>query len=419
MRRLYGLLLLLALPIALLVLQRAARKLGDRGRVGERFGRVAPIDGGVEVWLHAASFGEVQAATPLVDALLLRHGDGRIGVTTMTATGAALLRQRWGARVHQAYVPFDLPWLVARFLDRWQPQRAIVMESELWPNLFRALAERRIPLLVANARMSPRSRARYARLGGFVRQTIACADAIAAQAPHDADSYRALGAGRVEITGNLKFDCVVPDAQLAAGRALRAALGAQRPAWIAASTHEGEEAAALAAHRRLLEAHADALLILVPRHPQRFDSVAKTIERAGLDYTRRSQSVAIPDSRFPIPVLLGDSMGEMFCYLAASDLAFVGGSLVDIGGHNVLEPAALGLPVLFGPHMHNQKTAGELLLQAGGAQQIADADDLGAALLSLLGDPARMQRIGQAARAALTAHQGATRRVLQLFDRIA
>jgi 3-deoxy-D-manno-octulosonic-acid transferase len=419
MRRLYALLLLLALPIALLVLQRAARKLGDRGRVGERFGRVAPIDGGVEVWLHAASFGEVQAATPLVDALLLRHGDGRIGVTTMTATGAALVRQRWGARVHQAYVPFDLPPLVARFLDRWQPQRAIVMESELWPNLFRALAARRIPLLVANARMSPRSRARYARLGGFVRQTIACADAIAAQAPHDADSYRALGACRVEITGNLKFDCVVPDAQLAAGRALRAALGAQRPAWIAASTHEGEEAAALAAHRRLLETHADALLILVPRHPQRFDAVARLIERSGCAYQRRSAATAIPDSRFPIPVLLGDSMGEMFCYLAASDLAFVGGSLADIGGHNVLEPAALGLPVLFGPHMHNQKTAGELLLQAGGAQQIADADDLGAALLSLLGDPARMQRIGQAARAALTAHQGATQRVLQLFDRIA
>jgi 3-deoxy-D-manno-octulosonic-acid transferase len=418
-RLLYSLLLLLALPLALLALRRAAKQAGDGGRLGQRFGRVARVDGGIDIWVHAASFGEVQAATPLVDALLLRHGDGRIGVTTMTATGAALVRQRWGARVHQAYVPFDLPWLVARFLDRWQPQRAIVMESELWPNLFRALAERRIPLLVANARMSPRSRARYARLGGFVRQTIACADAIAAQAPHDADSYRALGAGRVEITGNLKFDCVVPDAQLAAGRALRAALGAQRPAWIAASTHEGEEAAALAAHRRLLEAHADALLILVPRHPQRFDSVAKTIERAGLDYTRRSQSVAIPDSRFPIPVLLGDSMGEMFCYLAASDLAFVGGSLVDIGGHNVLEPAALGLPVLFGPHMHNQKTAGELLLQAGGAQQIADADDLGAALLSLLGDPARMQRIGQAARAALTAHQGATRRVLQLFDRIA
>jgi 3-deoxy-D-manno-octulosonic-acid transferase len=418
-RLLYSLLLLLALPLALLALRRAAKQAGDGGRLGQRFGRVARVDGGIDIWVHAASFGEVQAATPLVDALLLRHGDGRIGVTTMTATGAALVRQRWGARVHQAYVPFDLPPLVARFLDRWRPRRAIVMESELWPNLFRALAARHIPLLIANARMSPRSRARYDRFGRFVRQTVACADAIAAQAPHDADSYRALGARRVEITGNLKFDCTVPPAQLAAGRALRAALGTQRPVWIAASTHEGEEAAALTAHRHLLETHADAVLILVPRHPQRFDAVARLIERSGCAYARRSADPASQVSRLTSHVLLGDSMGEMFCFLAASDLAFVGGSLVDIGGHNVLEPAALGLPVLFGPHMHNQKTAGELLLQAGGAQQIADAEGLGAAVLSLLGDPARMQRIGQAARDALTAHQGATQRVLQLFDRIA
>jgi 3-deoxy-D-manno-octulosonic-acid transferase len=419
MRWLYSFLLLLALPLALLALQRAARKLGASDRIGERFGRVAPVEGGVEVWVHAASFGEVQAATPLIDALLARHGDGRIGVTTMTATGAALVRQRWGARVRQAYVPFDLPPLVARFLDCWRPRRAIVMESELWPNLFRALAARHIPLLVANARMSPRSRARYARLGGFVRKTVACADAIAAQAPHDADSYRALGARRVEITGNLKFDCVVPQTQLAAGRALRAALGVQRPVWVAASTHEGEEQAALDAHRALLRAGVDAALILVPRHPQRFDAVARLIERSGFAFTRRSAEAASQVSHLTSHVLLGDSMGEMFCYLAASDLAFVGGSLADIGGHNVLEPAALGLPVLFGPHMHNQKTAGELLLQAGGAQQIVDADGLGAAVLSLLGDPVRMQRIGQAARDALTAHQGATQRVLQLFDRIA
>lgn len=415
MRWLYSLLVLLALPPALLVLQRAARKLGASDRIGERFGRVAPVEAGIDVWVHAASFGEVQAATPLIDALLARHGDGRIGVTTMTATGAALVQQRWAGRVHHAYLPFDLPPLVVRFLDRWRPRRAIVMESELWPNLFRALAGRRTPLLVANARMSPRSRAHYARFGRFVRQTIACADVIAAQAAHDAESYRALGARRVEITGNLKFDCTVPPAQIAAGRALRAALGAQRPVWIAASTHEGEEAAALAAHRQVLDAQADALLILVPRHPQRFDAVARLIERSGCTHVRRSADPASHCSALAPHVLLGDSMGEMFCYLAASDIAFVGGSLVDIGGHNVLEPAALGLPVLFGPQMHNQKTASDLLLQAGAALQVGDAAALGASIAALLQDRPARQRMGQAAREALSAHQGATERVLRLL----
>jgi 3-deoxy-D-manno-octulosonic-acid transferase len=419
MRTLYSILLTLAAPFVLLALQRPWRDGAEARRWRERLGSAPAVDGGVEVWVHAASFGEVQAATPLVEALLARHGDGRIAVTTMTATGSQLVRQRWGARVIHAYVPLDLPACVQTRLARWQPRRVVVMESELWPTLYRELARRGIPLLLANARMSPRSQRRYRRLGGLVRDTVAAAGAVAAQSAHDAEAYRALGARRVEITGNLKFDCTVPEAQLTAGRALRAALGAQRPVWVAASTHEGEESAALDAHRALLRAGVDAALILVPRHPQRFDAVAKAIERAGLDHTRRSADPTSHVSQLTSHVLLGDSMGEMFTYLAAADLAFVGGSLVPVGGHNVLEPAALGLAVLFGPAMHNQLPARALLLEAGAAREVADAAQLADAVAALLADRVSARQMGARGRAALGAHQGATVRVLRVLDRLA
>ncbi|MES0872877.1 lipid IV(A) 3-deoxy-D-manno-octulosonic acid transferase [Sinimarinibacterium thermocellulolyticum] len=416
MRTLYLLLLTLATPFVLLLLRRRGRDRAEAGRWRERLGWAMPVAGGLEVWVHAASFGEVQAATPLIEALLERHGDGRIGVTTMTATGSDLVRQRFGPRVVHAYLPIDLPACVRWRLARWRPRRVVVLESELWPTLYRELARRRIPLLLANARMSPRSQRRYRLLGALVRETVASASAIAAQSAHDAAAYRALGAGRVEITGNLKFDCVPPPAQLAAGRALRDALGAERPVWVAASTHEGEEQAALEAHRRLLEAHADAVLILVPRHPQRFDAVVRLIERSGCTYVRRSAEPMAHGSPPTPQVLLGDSMGEMFCYLAASDLAFVGGSLVPVGGHNVLEPAALGLPVLFGPHMHKQRPARALLLEAGAAREVADATELADAVASLLHDRERARQMGLQARAALQSHQGATMRVLAMLQ---
>jgi 3-deoxy-D-manno-octulosonic-acid transferase len=409
MRALYSLLIAMALPLALVLLWRGGAR--DR-RWRERFGRVTPLAEGVEVWVHAASFGEVQAATPLIDALLERFGDGRVGVTTVTGTGSALVRSRWPSRVHHAYLPFDLAPGVATFLDRWRPRRAVIMESELWPNLFSALRRRRVPLLIANARMSPRSLRRYARLGALVRDTIACVDIVAAQALHDADSYRALGARRVEVTGNLKFDRAVPEAQLQQGRSLRTALGAGRPVWIAASTHDGEELAALQAHREVLAVLPDAVLIVVPRHPQRFDAVWERLRASGLRVARRSVGVIATDTQ----LLLGDSIGEMFCYLAAADLAFVGGSLVPIGGHNVLEPAALGLPVLFGPQMHSQRPARELLLGADAAIEVADAPALAEAVRKLLEQPERAVAMGERGRSALAAHTGATRRVLGLLD---
>ena len=412
MRLLYTLLLYLITPLVLLRLLWKSRLQPEyRRRIGERFGLVEPAAEGVAVWVHAVSVGESLAALPLIEQLIRRHGEGRVWVTTTTPTGSERVSAALGKRVRHSYAPYDLPGAVARFLERARPRQVVVMETELWPNLFRAIRRRGLPLLVANARLSPRSFRGYGRLRRSIAGVLADCSEVAAQSEADAERFRSLGAPRVSVMGNIKFDMTVPEEQLKRGQELRAALGAARPVWIAASTHEGEEQAALDAHRELLKQRPDSALILVPRHPQRFDEVAKLVERSGLISLRRSQ--ATPDAR--TQVFLGDSMGEMFAYFAAADVAFVGGSLVAVGGHNVLEPAALGLPVLFGPHMHNFVAARDLLLQHQAAAAIGDAGGLAAELIALFGDAARRARMGQAGQAAVEANRGALRKLLQLL----
>lgn len=401
----YAFLLWAALPLLFaLVLHRFGR-----GRWTERFGNVPRPAVPVGTWIHAASVGEVQAASPLIEALLARGEN--IAVTTTTATGSDLVRARWGARLVHAYLPIDVGLFVDRFLDRLQPRRAVVMETELWPNLFTRLHARNIPLLIANARLSERSLRRYRNVPQLVQLTLSCCTHIAAQSAEDASRYTALGATRVEVSGNMKFDCVAPADQIASGRTLRTRLGT-RPVWIAASTHAPEEVAALDAHRVVLRTHADAVLILVPRHPQRFDEVAALLAASGLRVARRSTDNVDGQTQ----VLLGDSLGEMWMYLAASDVAFVGGSLAPIGGHNVLEPAALGLPVLFGPQMHHFRVSRDLLLAAGGALEIHDADTLGREIGSLISNTARREALGKSSRSALAQHAGATARVMAILD---
>ncbi len=412
MRLLYTLLLYLITPLVLLRLLWKSRLQPEyRRRIGERFGLVEPAAEGVAVWVHAVSVGESLAALPLIEQLIRRHGEGRVWVTTTTPTGSERVSAALGRRVRHSYAPYDLPGSVARFLSRARPRQVVVMETELWPTLFRAIRRRGLPLLLANARLSPRSFRGYGRLRRSIAGVLADCREVAAQSEADAERFRSLGAPRVSVMGNIKFDMTVPEEQLRRGQELRAALGAARPVWIAASTHEGEEQAALAAHRELLRQRPDSALILVPRHPQRFDEVAKLVERSGLVGARRSQ--AAPDAR--TQVFLGDSMGEMFAYFAAADVAFVGGSLVAVGGHNVLEPAALGLPVLFGPHMHNFVAARDLLLQHQAAAAIGDAASLGAELIALFGDAARRARMGRAGQAAVEANRGALRNLLQLL----
>lgn len=372
-----------------------------RRRAPERFGHVPAVPGGVAVWVHAVSVGETLAALPLIRALVERHGPGQVYVSSGTPTGSERVRAALGEAVRHSYAPYDLPHVVHRFLSRVQPRQVLVMETELWPSLFRQLARRGIPLMIGNARLSERSLRGYGRVRGFAASVLADVTLVAAQSEVDAQRFRQLGAPRVEVLGNLKFD-ITPDAdQVAEGRAARATWG-PRPVWIAASTHDGEERAALEAHRQLRSRWPQAVLILVPRHPPRFDAVAREIIAGGLSGIRRSEG------RGEVPeVLLGDSMGEMWRYLAMADVAFVGGSLVPVGGHNVLEPAALGLPVLFGPHMQNFLPARDRLITAGGAEEVRDVHALAAAVARLIADPERRRAMGAAAAAALDGSRGA------------
>jgi len=417
MRRLYLLLLYLLTPIVLLRLLWRSRQIrGYRERIGERFGFVPRPPQGVAVWVHAVSVGESLAALPLIRQLVERHGQGRVWVTTTTPTGSERIVAALGTQVIHTYAPYDLPGAVSRFLDRARPAQVVIMETELWPTLFRHLRRRDIRLTIANARLSPRSFKGYGRVAGFTRDVLRDTTLVAAQSAADAQRFASLGAPNVESIGNLKFDIDPVASQVDAGRALRTSLGDARPAWIAASTHDSEEAAALDAHRRLCDQHPDALLILVPRHPQRFDDVARLIARQGFRSARRSELASDPArASADVQVLLGDSLGEMWMYLAAGDLAFVGGSLVGVGGHNVLEPAALGLPVLFGPHMHNFLAARELLLGAGAAIELADAGALASRVAELLSDPAQCTRMGQAGSAAVLANRGALAKLLDIL----
>jgi len=422
-RTLYTLLLYLATPLVLLRLLWKSRELPDyRRRLGERFGLVPRPADNIAVWVHAVSVGEALAALPLIEALIARHGERRIWVTSTTPTGSARVVAALGDRVHHSYAPYDLPDAVARFLNRVRPARLVVMETELWPNLFRACRRRGLPLTIANARLSPRSFRGYGRVRGFARSTLRDVSCVAAQSKSDAARFRTLGAPRerLRVIGNLKFDLALPDARIAEGRSLRARFG-ERPVWIAASTHDGEEAAALAAHAALLELHPDALLVLVPRHPQRFDAVLAEVTDAGLACERRSRLLALDRSGHSpelaeVQVFLGDSMGEMFLYLAMADAAFVGGSLVPVGGHNVLEPAALALPVLFGPHMHNFEAARALLLERDAAVEIEDAPRLAEELAVLFARPERARTMGAAGEAAVAGNRGALKRLLAIIE---
>jgi 3-deoxy-D-manno-octulosonic-acid transferase len=411
MRLLYIALLYLLVPLVLLRLLWRGLTLRDYWhRWNERFGFVAAPAQDVAVWVHAVSVGESLAALPLIHALIERHGKGRMRVMKRAPTGSARVSAALGDSVLHTYVPYDLPGAVARFITRMRPQQVVVMETELWPNLFHALARRGVPLTIANARLSPRSFRGYMRFRSSIAGVLADCTHVAAQSEADAQRFRELGAraARVSVMGNIKFDMQLPDALIARGRSRRSG----RPAWIAASTHEGEEDAALAAHQKILKTLPDAQLILVPRHPQRFDAVAKMIEKAGLSFQRRSE---LADASVNAQVLLGDSMGEMFLYFALSDVAFVGGSLVPVGGHNVLEPVALALPVLFGPQMHNFIAARDLLLETGAAEQISDAAALAPAVLALLRDVPRAATMGAAGARAVATNRGALARLLALL----
>jgi 3-deoxy-D-manno-octulosonic-acid transferase len=418
MRRWYSLLIYCAAPFAFaVVLWRGVRDRSYRQGLGERFGWGATIGSGAarSIWLHAVSLGEMTAAAPLVRALQLKYPQYPLVLTSATPTGTARARGLFGDAVDVRFLPYDMPGAVARFLDRIRPRLAIIMETELWPNLYQECERRGVPLVLASARLSAKSVSRYRRFGRLFRGIFSASSLLAAQTREDAERFIAIGAksARTHVVGNIKFDVEVSPAVIDHGRELRSSFGNARAAWIAGSTHAGEEERVLAAHEILLAAAPGALLILVPRHPDRFGAVAELLSRRGLRFTRRSSGTP-PDAS--TPVLLVDTVGELASLYAAADVAFVGGSLVPIGGHNLLEPAALGRPVLTGPYYSNSKDIARLLLRQGAALQVNDAGELAAAVTRLLADPAERLRMGAIGRHIVESNRGSVARLLALIE---
>lgn len=414
-RLLYQVVVRLLVPVACVTL--AVRSLRDRSYRGgfkERFGFGAR-SAAPSIWVHAVSVGEVQASSELVKELRRRYPDVPLTLTTVTPTGAARARALLAGDVDVRFVPYDLTGSVRRFFDRVRPRLAVILETELWPNLYDECGRRGVPLVLASARISPRSVGRYRLLASLFRKTLANGIVIAAQSPGDAERFRSIGANpeRTHVIGNVKFDLHVADDHRERGAALRARHAAtQRFVWVAGSTHDGEEQQVLRAHELLRAAGVDALLVLAPRHPPRFDTVASRLKAAGLRVARRSANETADAAT---DVLLLDTLGELSLFYAAADVAFVGGSLVPIGGHNLLEPAALGIPTLTGPHVFNAEDIAAALVAEGAVACIEDGESLQCALLTLARDPDERARRGARGIAVVDRNRGTLERLVALL----
>ena len=400
--------------------KRSRRQPAYLEHVAERFGDYATLPQTHTqkpvIWLHAVSVGETRAAAPLVKRLLETHPQHQILLTHMTPTGRETGRQLYGDKVLQCYLPYDFPFAVERFLRHFKPVIGMLMETEIWFNLIHACKQKNIPLLLVNARMSEKSAAKYLRFGTLTRASLRALRAIAAQTQGDADRLSALGAPAVQVTGNLKFDISPPPASRALGAGLRQHFGKGRPVFLAASTREAgdenEEALLLDVLGKF--SVPGLLVLIVPRHPQRFDEVAALLQRRGVRFQRRSQLLPGSAVAMGTQVVLGDSMGEMFAYYAACDLAFVGGSLLPLGGQNLIEACATGKPVLVGAHTFNFDEVTELAIAAGAALRVQTVEELAREVSALLGDPARLAAMSKTASGFAARHRGAAERIMEM-----
>ena len=367
----------------------------------------------VDVWLHAVSLGEVNAAVPVVDALRRAHPQWRWLVTTITPTGSARVRALWGDEVEHVYVPYDLPGAVARFLGHYRPRLALVMETELWPNLLFGCRDHGIPAYLLNARLSARSLRGYRVLAPLIARVVRTLRCIGAQSSADAGRFVALGAMREGVvdTGNLKFDIAVPEGLDDFVQTFSDNAG-QRPVWIAASTHEEEEATVIAIHQRLRERSPELLLLWAPRHPERFGRVAEQAQAAGWKVATRRKS-AWPGEDDDVFVI--DTMGELMAFYACAQVAFVGGSLQPVGGHNLLEPAAVGTAMVTGPHLHNFVEISKRLQQAHALEVRADGDGVADALATLLQDTDKRAAMAGEGRRLVEEGRGALQRTLMMI----
>lgn len=417
MRALYTWLLRVASPYVLArLLWRGVRNRGYWQRIPERFGFIPRVAARRVIWIHAVSVGEVRAAVPLVKALSARYPEHRILITTMTPTGAATVSALFDNDVDHRYAPYDLPAAVTRFLDQVRPDIAIVMETELWPNTFALCRARSIPICVANLRMSQAAVERYLRVPRLARATLENVAVLAAQSAADAERLYKLGAPRaaVHVTGSIKFEMSLPASLREAAEVLRGQWGRDRPVWLAASTHDGEEEPVLAARAELTRRFPDHLLVLVPRHPERFALAARLARKRGNRVALWSErrGPVRPD----VGVVIGDTMGELQLFYAAADVAFVGGSLVPVGGHNLLEASAVGTPVVFGPHTFNFEEIAAMALERGAGVRIKSAAQLAPALSDFLGNANRRFEAGERGKKMVDENRGAVARTLRLIE---
>ncbi|RZA21440.1 MAG: 3-deoxy-D-manno-octulosonic acid transferase [Lysobacteraceae bacterium] len=418
LRGLYSAALYILAPITLYhLVWRGFRQRAYFQRWNERYASYPTITVETPLWLHAVSVGEVNAAAPLVTRLLHDHPGLRLVVTTITPTGSERVQALWGHAVVHVYLPYDLPGAVARFLEHFRPTLALIVETELWPNLLFACRDRGIPTHILNARLSARSLRGYRVLGALIRRALRSVHLVAAQSDADGKRFTRLGAHpqRVVVTGNLKFDTLPVD-NTDFVREFRAHRGSG-PTWIAASTHEDEEAAVLEAHRLLLQRHPDALLVWAPRHPERFRAVAQRAAEAGFVVaTRSEQGWPRGGTQGATQVFVVDTLGELARFYACARIAFVGGSLQAVGGHNLLEPAATGTAILSGPHLHNFADIAKRLREAEAMRIVDDAAALGAALLELFADEVARERMAVNAQTLLQAGRGALERTIALIE---
>jgi len=414
-RNVYTFLLYLLLPFTPLKLLWRARKQPEYlAHWQERYGFYQFNLNKPVIWLHCVSVGETRAAEPLIKALLAQHPNHAILLTHTTPTGRATSEQLFGNSVSRVYLPYDLPFAVERFLRHFKPAVGVLMETELWFNLIAGCQQHSIPLLLANARLSEKSAQGYGKLGKVARQGLQGLVAFAAQTEQDAARLQNLGANNVSIIGNIKFDVAPQEDAITKARLLRKALGNLRPVFLAASTREGEE-------ELILDAIAAAgipnlLTMIVPRHPQRFDAVAELLKKRTSGFARRtslgSDAVVSPQTCF----VLGDSMGEMFTYYASCDVAFIGGSLLPLGGQNLIEACSMGKPVLIGPHTFNFEQATEMAIAAGAAERVQNSSDLAQHLQALITNPGKQNAMRDAALRFSGESRGATERTLNLLN---
>jgi len=415
-RYLYTFLLYLIMPFVFLRLFWRSRRLRDyRLRLRERLG-FYPIKLEKCMWVHAVSVGEVIAAIPLIKELKKQYPNDPMLVTTMTPTGAARVKASLGDAVVHAYLPYDLPGAMQRFFNAMNPAACVIIETELWPNMLAACHKRNIPVCLTNARLSEKSAIGYARAGSLTREMLTNITRISACGMPDAERFVELGAdsSKVAVTGNMKFDLVIPDGLLEKAVALRAMLGKDRFVWIAASTHEGEEEIILDAHRRLIAADPTALLILVPRHPDRFDMIADLCDKSFKTERRSAKS----NIQFDTQVYLGDTMGEMLLMYAAADAAFVAGSLIPRGGHNILEPAVFAKPILSGTHVFNFAEICGLFSDANALITVTDAETLSEALTRLMQSPEERNGYGARALSVMDANRGALAKQVNIIQSV-